>query len=272
MNNELDNEMRQHLEEKIADLMDRGLSASDARNQALREFGNRTLHLEDSRAVWRWPSLDRLWQDLRFALRTLRRNPAFAAVVVLTLALGIGANTAIFSAVNTVLIQPLPYPASGRLTWIATQEPDNAVYEAVSGPDYFDWRKQAHSFDAMMAYEEADKTLAANTGAYQARTASVSGDFWTVTGAKPILGRAFATNEPNAIVLSHAFFEQRFAGQSLDHRTRASLSTASPAPSSASCPPIFISFFLRAARSPRPRMLICSSAARSPLKTSGATW
>jgi putative ABC transport system permease protein len=212
MNNDLNDEIRQHLEENIADLMERGLSASDARSQALREFGNPALHLENSRAVWRWPSLDRLWQDLRYALRTLRRNAGFAAVVILTLALGIGANTAIFSAVNTVLIQPLPYPAPDRLVWIATHGPDSAGYEGAMGPDYFDWREQAESFDAMMAYEEADQTMAANTGAYQAHTASVSGDFWAITGARPILGQAFTADERNAVVLSHAFFERRFAG------------------------------------------------------------
>ncbi len=212
MSDNLNREMREHIEEKISELVERGLSASDARAQALREFGNRTLHLEDSRAVWRWPSLDRLSQDLRYALRTLLRDPAFAAVVVLTLAIGIGANTAIFSVVNTVLIQPLPYPAPERLVWIATHGPDSAGYEGAMGPDYFDWREQAHSFDAMMAYEEADQTMAADTGAYQAHTASVSGDFWTITGTRPILGRAFSQDEPNSVVLSYAFFEQRFAG------------------------------------------------------------
>ncbi len=206
---DLSEEIQAHLNEKVAELMERGLSAPDARAQALREFGNRTLHLEDSRAVWLWPSVDRLSSDLRYALRGIRRSPGFTAVVVLTLALGIGANTAIFSAVNTVLIRPLPYPAADRLLWLTNYNP-HFKNEGVYGPDYLDWRDQAHSVDAMMAYDWADKTLVASDGADQVLTAEVSGDFWTITGARPILGGAFAPGELNAIVLGYRLFEQRF--------------------------------------------------------------
>jgi putative ABC transport system permease protein len=222
MNNDLDNEMRgrlnldnemlTHLEEKIADLMERGFSEPDARAQALREFGNRTLYLEDSRNVWRWAWLDRLRQDLCHALRGMRRSPGFTATVIATLALGIGANTAIFSAVNAVLIRPLPYPAPDRLMWLTTYVP-YFKSEAVNGPDYFDWREQAHSFDAMMAEDYAgNKTLADGDDAGPVFTAQISGDFAAITGARPMLGRLFAPGELNALVLTNSFFEQRYRG------------------------------------------------------------
>src|SRR5262252_6972955 len=97
---ELAESMREHLEEKIEDLMEGGLSREEATRTARREFGNVTLIEERSREVWRWPRLESLWGDVRFAIRQLRRNPGFSVTVVLTLALSIGANTAIFSIVN----------------------------------------------------------------------------------------------------------------------------------------------------------------------------
>lgn len=209
-NDELHHEMLAHLEDKIADLRERGLSEPEARAQALREFGNRTLHLEDSRAVWRWGWLDRLSQDLRYGVRTLRNHRAFSAVVILTLALGIGANTAIFSAVDTVLLRPLPYPAPDRVVWIANQSPQGGRSQ-VNFADYLDWRDQSHSFDALMAEDfTGNRTLADGDEASPAYAASVSGDFAALTGARPVLGRLFAPSELNALVLSHAYFEQRF--------------------------------------------------------------
>jgi putative ABC transport system permease protein len=206
---DLRGEIDAHLQEKIDDLIESGIPEAEARLQALREFGNAARYAEASREVWRWAWLDRLCQDLRHSVRAMRRNPAFAAVVVLTLALGIGAVTAIFSVVNAVLIQPLPYPRSDRLAWVSLY---NRVFkqEAVSGPDFFDWRNQLHSFDAMLGYGSDESNVVTADDAFQVRTVTVTGDFWEITGAHPALGRTFAPGEPNVVVIAQSLFERRF--------------------------------------------------------------
>ena len=112
---DLSEEIREHLEEKIEELVASGMSRKEARYAARREFGNVTFTEEDSREVWRWPSIENVFADIRYGLRILRKSPSFTAFAVLTLALGIGANTAIFSYVDAWMIKPLPYPQADRL-------------------------------------------------------------------------------------------------------------------------------------------------------------
>jgi len=131
---DLTRDMQDHIEEEIRDNIARGLPPDEARYAALRKFGNMTRHREDTRAVWIQPLLEQFAQDARYGLRTLRRNPAFTLVAIITLALGIGMNTAVFSIVNTVLIEPLPYPDPQRLVWLAEWN-ERFKMEAVAGPD-----------------------------------------------------------------------------------------------------------------------------------------
>src|SRR5712672_4861894 len=112
---DLSEEIQEHLEEKIEELVAGGMSRKEAAYAARREFGNVTLTEEDSRTVWRWPSVEELLADVRYGLRALRRNPMFTAVALLTIAIGIGANTAVFSVVNSVLLKPLNYPNAEQL-------------------------------------------------------------------------------------------------------------------------------------------------------------
>jgi len=209
MESDLDRDIRDHIERETQDNIERGMPPEEARSAALRKFGNILRVKEDTHAVWRWVWAERMLQDTRHGLRGLRRNPVFAAVVILTLALGIGLNTAVFSAVNAVLMAPLSYPHPERLVWLANYNKQFKV-ELVETTDFVDWRAQSQSFDKMVAYDYSDHTLAHGSDAGRATVAEVSGDFWPVTGVKPAHGRLFAHGDEDVIVLSHSLFQRRF--------------------------------------------------------------
>src|SRR5215212_1815876 len=136
---ELEEEIRTHLELETEQNIESGMSPEEARRAALRAFGNVTLSKEDSRTMWGLRWLETLWQDIRFGVRTLVKSPAFTVVAIIALALGIGANSAIFSVVNAVLLRPLPYKDSDRI--VALSE-DSAQIPgmSVAYPDFQDWR------------------------------------------------------------------------------------------------------------------------------------
>jgi putative ABC transport system permease protein len=178
----LDDDIRDHIERETSENMERGMSPEDARLAALRKFGNVARVLEETRGIWQWMWVEQLLQDVRYGFRILLRNPRFAMVVMLTLALGIGINTAVFSVVNTVLLKPVAYPNPERLVWIADHDP-NVHRDFVWGPDFSDWRTLARSYTGMAGYGYRPTAIQAPRGAGQVTSVYTTGDFWSVTGA-----------------------------------------------------------------------------------------
>jgi predicted permease len=209
----LDEDIRSHIDRETQEYIELGLSPEEARHQAMLKFGNVALAKEDTRSVWVWVWAEQLLQDVRYALRMVRRDPGFAAIVILTLAVAIGMNTAIFSVFNAVVLRPLGYPNPDRLIWLSTVGMDGES-GLVTGPDFVDWRDQAKSFDRMVAYGNADYTLVSTQGATRVRAATVTEDFWDLSGARPAAGRLPRPEERGTVVLSHSFARNWFVGDS----------------------------------------------------------
>src|SRR5579859_1330292 len=145
----LDDELRYHLDRQIAENLAAGMTPEEARFSALRTFGNPALVREQSRAAWNWNRLESLLRDLRFAFRALRRTPGFTAIAVVVMALGIGANVALFTVVRNVILKPLPFKDPDRLLMLyedSVRNPGQPDYNVVAGGVYQEWKKQNHTF------------------------------------------------------------------------------------------------------------------------------
>ncbi|HZI56211.1 MAG TPA: permease prefix domain 1-containing protein, partial [Verrucomicrobiae bacterium] len=178
MDRELAEEMRQHMELKAQQNIAAGMPEEEARFAAQRQLGNLTRMEEESRQSWGFPFLESLLQDIRYGLRGLRKAPGFTAVAAITLALGIGATTAIFSVVNTVLIRPLPYKDSNRLVRIVTVSGKFPEFQlGNSKPDIDDIRASVHSFESMGLFLQKQGNLTAPGDPEQIAVAHVSTDF-----------------------------------------------------------------------------------------------
>jgi predicted permease len=191
---EIANEMAEHLAEKIDQLRDEGHTEDEARALAYRQFGNLTLQQEDSRAAWGWNTLEQLWQDVRFSWRVLTKTPGFTATAVIVLALGIGLNTAMFSAVKAVLLSALPYPEPERMVTLGQTAKDGHVIN-VSGPDFRDWRAQTRTAECMSTYGVDAVTLSGSFPARRARMAAVGTAFFDVMATHAAIGRTFSEDE-----------------------------------------------------------------------------
>jgi putative ABC transport system permease protein len=210
----LHDEVEFHLEQQIAENIVAGMNPEKARHAAMQAFGNVTLVQEDSRRTWGWMWLEQFAQDLRFGARSLRKSPGFATVAILTLAIGIGANTAIFSVVNAVLLRPLPYPDADRLTiiWSGLGSVNRAV---ASTYELFEIRRRAKEFDQIGGIWVTNGTLPGEGDAEQVKVGVVTANFLPILCPRPALGRFFqaqdeAPNAPWAIVLSHGAWARRF--------------------------------------------------------------
>ena len=209
---DLEDEMRFHLEMKAR----AGGGTTGAGYVAQRQFGNATLLREQSREMWGCGSLDRLLQDLRYAVRMLRRSPGFATVAVLTLALGIGATTAVFSVVNTVLLRPLPYPQSERLVQIWSTNPNaNRWGMWTAYPRFVDWRRESKSFEEMATVRTWVMNLGGGDQPESLFGVVTSSRLFQLLRVEPMLGRAFLPEEDqpghdHVIILSYGLWQRRF--------------------------------------------------------------
>ena len=215
---ELREELESHLELETAEYVRRGMSPDAARRQARLASGGLTQAAEAVRDQRGLPWLESLAADLRFALRTLRHSPAFTTVAVLTLALGIGANTAIFSVVRAVLLKPLPHKEGDRLVYLRHSADGPAGANILfSVPEVHDYRIGARSLGGIAEYSPFATILQSDDGAARLNVGLVTGNFFDVMGLSPVLGRLTRPSDdgpgvPAVMVLSHEFWMKRFGG------------------------------------------------------------
>ncbi|HEY7216260.1 MAG TPA: ABC transporter permease [Thermoanaerobaculia bacterium] len=209
--NDLDDEMRFHLEMQAAKNAERGMSPAEARALAERELGPIDRFKDEVRDVRGVTWLDDVRRDVRFGLRSLRRSPAFTSVAVLCLALGIGANAAVFSVVNAVLLRPLPYVAPERLVRIYETFGDRGR-GSVSVPNFRDWQEGSTGFERLAAWQEAGLNLAAAGETERIQAVAATRELFAVLGAVPLRGRVFtASDVPGDLaVLSEPLWRTRF--------------------------------------------------------------
>ena len=214
---ELDEELRAHLKMAIEDRIERGESAIDAERNARREFGNSLQVQEITRDIWGWSRLERIAQDTKYALRQMRGAPWFTAVALLTLALGLGATTAIFSIVNGVLLRPLRFRDSGQL-YIAESLPPADMGVAgtlpVNARHFHEWRTHCESCADVALFQGTNLTLVGAGDPVQLPALDVSFNFFRTLGVQPAIGLDFIAEGPGdfgKVLLSDALWRSRFS-------------------------------------------------------------
>jgi predicted permease len=216
--NDLDfaEEMEFHLQMQIADNLHAGMTPAEARRLALVKSGG----LESAREAYRdrrgFPILEAIARDVRYAVRMLRKSPAFTTAVVITLAMGIGANTALFSLVDAVLLRPLPYPESDRLVVLGSDDAQSQGV-LVSYPNYEEWKRRTRVFSSLATCtRDSPVTLTGGGAAERVDAAQASADLFPTLGVAPMMGRGFSQEEADqqqpVAVISYALWQHRFAG------------------------------------------------------------
>jgi putative ABC transport system permease protein len=216
---ELSEEIREHMREKTAEFIAGGTPPKEAAAAARREFGNMTLAEEDSREEWRWTLIENFLIDVRYALRTLRKSPAFTLVVVLTLALGIGANTAIFTLVDAVMLRMLPIEKPEELQQLKLINPQKGgeVSGGFTNPLWEQFRNRQDVFSTVFAWSTRRFNLSRGGPVHLADGMLVSADFFSGSGLQPAAGRLISAADDHrgcagAVVLSHGYWQQRYGG------------------------------------------------------------
>ena len=213
---ELAEELRSHQEMRARDNIQAGMSAHEAGLDARRRFGNSALIQEQTRAQHLFVWLETLLQDTRYGLRTLRRAPGFTLAAIVTMALSIGAVTAIFTLVESILLRPLPYQDPARLVSISTFMP-KANAEVTVSPDYFAWRDSSRALAGVAAYSVDDFNFSGAGDPDRLQGAFTTANFFSVLGVRPYLGRTYSAAEDkpesaNVIVLTYGLWQSRFHG------------------------------------------------------------
>jgi predicted permease len=217
---DLEEEIRLHLELESEENIEAGMSPKEAQLAARRAFGSVALAKEDSRAMWGFETLETVWHDLRFSLRVLVKNPGFTLTVVVTLALAIGASTAIFSVVNVVVLNPFPYREPSRIYLVRQALPKVGVMDQLrsSGPEFAELA-QSPAFEQVAAWEPVSRNLTGSEAPERVGVAKVSTGFFPLLGIEPILGRTMQLEEQGpggerVLVISHGLWQRRFGGDS----------------------------------------------------------
>ena len=216
LDRDLSDEVEFHVEMRRRENLAVGMSPEEARYRALRQFGNVAAVREQTRDTWGFHQLETLGQDARYGLRMLAKNPGFTAVAILTLALGIGANTVIYSAVYAVLLKPLPFKDPGRLVFVEKKNPPRGwVRNPVSPVEILAWRNESSAFEDLAAYTQTSCVLTGRGEPEEDPCERVSGNLFAVLGVSPLRGRTFSADEdrsdgPRAAILSYGLWQRRF--------------------------------------------------------------
>jgi len=214
---ELDEEMRYHLDRLVDDYAAAGMALSEARYRALQEMGAIESRKEECRDARGLALVDSLRQDVIYALRALRKSPGFTAVAIVSLAIGIGANTTIFTFVNAVLLQPLPFPGSDRLVSLHEHQVDSGKPLGVNPVIFVAWRARTRSFEALALTQTPPLNVMGPNGAEQLSRMMTTGELFHVFGARPALGRTFVKEELEprgspVVMLGYGFWQRWFGG------------------------------------------------------------
>jgi putative ABC transport system permease protein len=216
ISDDLASEIQSNLELETDDHLARGIPADQARAEARRHFGNPTLIKERAQEAWAFPRLETFLQDLSYGMRGILKAPGYSLVVILTLTLGIGANSAIFSVVDAVLLKPLRYPDAERLVWLGESH-GKVEGISVTWGNYRAWKKYNHTFEDMTGYQWNQFTLTGRAEPLRTRAIQADGAFFGLLGAKPVLGRVFTAEEdragaPRTVVLDYKFWINKLGG------------------------------------------------------------
>jgi len=219
MMKDLEEDIREHIETETQDNIARGMSPEEAHYAAMRKFGNVMRVEEDTRDVWSFVWLEQFGQDIHYAFRMLRKSRGFTAVAVLTLALAIGATTAIFSVVYGVLLQPLPYTDSNRIMSVFEVN-SGGTWSRVADPNFDDFRDQSRSFQSIAKYHADIASVSGASEPTRTTVAAVSPGFLKVLGVQPILGRDFGAGDAKkgagpTVLVSYGYWRQ-YLGSSRD--------------------------------------------------------